>query len=96
MGHYRSNVRDLEFNLFKTLALEKVLASGAFGDLDSESVRQMLGEAAKMAEGPLAEAFAETDRHPPAFDPATHTVSIPEPFKKAPGTGWNRLRRHPI
>ncbi|MDZ4264606.1 MAG: acyl-CoA dehydrogenase, partial [Mycobacterium sp.] len=83
MGHYKSNVRDLEFNLFEMLALEKVLASGAFGDLDSESVRQMLGEAAKMAEGPLAEAFAETDRHPPTFDPATHTVSIPEPFKKA-------------
>jgi Acyl-CoA dehydrogenase N terminal len=26
MGHYKSNVRDLEFNLFETLGLEKVLA----------------------------------------------------------------------
>ena len=26
MGHYRSNVRDLEFNLFELLELEKVLA----------------------------------------------------------------------
>ena len=42
MGHYRSNVRDLEFNLFETLALEKVLATGDFGDLDGESVREML------------------------------------------------------
>ncbi|MBX7431745.1 acyl-CoA dehydrogenase [Mycobacterium sp. Y57] len=83
MGHYRSNIRDLEFNLFETLALEEVLSGGAFGDLDGESVRQMLHEAAKQAEGPLAEAFAETDRHPPAFDPAAHTVSIPEPFKKS-------------
>ncbi len=96
MGHYKSNVRDLEFNLFEMLALEKVLATGAFGDLDGESVRQMLDEAAKMAEGPLAEAFAETDRHPPTFDPAAHTVSIPEPFKKAfrawyDGGDWFRV-----
>ena len=83
MGHYRSNVRDLEFTLFELLALEKVLATGAYGDLDGESVRQMLHEAAKQAEGPLAEPFAETDRHPPVFDPANHVVRIPEPFKKA-------------
>ena len=83
MGHYRSNVRDLEFNLFEMLDLDKVVATGEFGDLDGESVRQMLDEAAKLAEGPLAEPFAETDRHPPTFDPSTHTVSIPGPFKKA-------------
>ncbi len=28
MGHYKSNVRDLEFNLFEMLDLEKVLATG--------------------------------------------------------------------
>lgn len=83
MGHYKSNVRDLEFNLFEVFALEKVLATGEFGDLDSPSVRDMLREAAKLAEGPLAEAFAETDRNPPTFDPSTHVVSIPEPFKRA-------------
>ena len=83
MGHYKSNVRDLEFNLFEVLALEKVLATGEFGDLDAPSVREMIREAAKLAEGPLAEPFAETDRHPPTFDPATHVVSIPESFKRA-------------
>ena len=69
MGHYKSNVRDLEFNLFEVLDLEKVLATGEFGDLDGESVREMLAEAARQAEGPLAESFAESDRHPPTFDP---------------------------
>src|SRR5690349_7675613 len=83
MGHYKSNVRDLEFNLFEVLDLEKVLATGEFGDLDDESVREMLHEASRQAEGPLAESFAETDRNPPTFDPAAHTVSIPEPFKKS-------------
>ena len=83
MGHYKSNVRDLEFNLCEVLDLEKVLATGEFGDLDADSVRQMLGEAARLAEGPLAESFAESDRNPPTFDPDAHTVTLPEPFKKS-------------
>ena len=83
MGHYKSNVRDLEFNLFEVLELEKALATGEFGDLDGESVRQMLDEASKLAEGPLAESFADADRHPPTFDPKTHVVTIPESFKKS-------------
>jgi alkylation response protein AidB-like acyl-CoA dehydrogenase len=83
MGHYKSNVRDLEFNLFETLVLEQVLADGAFGDLDGDSVRQMLSEAARLAEGPVAESFADGDRHPPTFDPDTHVVSLPASFKKS-------------
>ena len=37
----------------------------------------------KLAEGPIAESFAETDRRPPTFDPDTHVVTIPEPFKQS-------------
>ncbi|MBS9533289.1 acyl-CoA dehydrogenase [Mycobacterium sp. M1] len=83
MGHYRSNVRDLEFNLFELLQLEQCLAGGEFGDLDGDTVRQMLAEAARLAEGPLAESFAAGDRQPAAFDPATHTVTLAEPFKES-------------
>jgi alkylation response protein AidB-like acyl-CoA dehydrogenase len=83
MGHYKSNVRDLEFNLFEVLGLEQVLADEAFGDLDGESVREMLSEAARLAEGPVAESFADGDRHPPTFDPDTHVVTLPDPFKKS-------------
>jgi alkylation response protein AidB-like acyl-CoA dehydrogenase len=81
MGHYKSNVRDLEFNLFEVLDLEKALATGEFGDLDGESVREMFDEAARQAEGPLAEPFADADRNPPTFDPNMHTVTMPESFK---------------
>jgi alkylation response protein AidB-like acyl-CoA dehydrogenase len=81
MGHYKSNVRDLEFSLFEVLDLEKALATGEFGDLDGESVREMLDEAARLAEGPVAESFADADRNPPTFDPETHTVHLPESFK---------------
>ncbi len=83
MGHYKANVRDLEFNLFEVLELEKALATGEFGDLDGESVREMLAEAARLAQGPLAESFAEGDRTPPEFDPETHAVRLPESFKSS-------------
>jgi hypothetical protein len=82
MSHYRSNVRDLEFNLFEALNLEQVLADEAFGDLDGDSVHQMLSEAARLAEGPVAESFAESDPHTPTFDTGTQVVTLPEPFKK--------------
>ncbi|QKT08675.1 acyl-CoA dehydrogenase [Gordonia sp. X0973] len=92
MGHYKSNLRDLQFNIFEVLGLEKVLGEGEFADLDRETVADMFREVAALAEGPIAEPFADTDRNPPVFDPETHTVAIPEGFKKAVATfqesGW--------
>ncbi len=81
VSHYKANVRDLEFNLFEVLDLEKALATGEFGDLDGEAVREMLAEAARLAQGPLAESFADGDRNPPEFDPDSHAVRLPESFK---------------
>ncbi|MCA2209624.1 acyl-CoA dehydrogenase [Nocardia rosealba] len=83
MGHYKANVRDLEFNLFEVLGVGKVLDAGAFGDLDTDTVKEMLSEVRRLAEGPLADSFADADRNPPVFDPNTHTVTIPESFKKS-------------
>ncbi|WP_194829393.1 acyl-CoA dehydrogenase [Nocardia sp. XZ_19_231] len=83
MGHYKANVRDLEFNLFEVLGIDKVLDAGAFGDLDTDTVKEMLSEVRRLAEGPLAESFADADRNPPVFDPNTHTVKLPESFKKS-------------
>ena len=95
MGHYKPNVRDLEFNLFEVLELEKTLAGGEFGDLDGDTVRDMLGEAARLAQGPLAEPFTEGDRNPPTFDPRTHGVTLPDGFKAAVrawmDAGWSRV-----
>ncbi len=95
MGHYVANVRDLEFNLFEVLDLGAVLGTGRFGDLDEDTVRTILAEAARLAEGPVAETFAFADRHPPEFDPATHKVSIPPELAKTveaiKEAGWWRL-----
>jgi alkylation response protein AidB-like acyl-CoA dehydrogenase len=83
MSHYKSNVRDLEFNLFEVLGVDRVLGTGPFADLDEETARGILHEVARLAEGPLAASFADADRHPPVFDPATHTATLPESFKQS-------------
>ena len=83
MGHYIANVRDIEFNLFEVLKLDDVLASGGYGDLDLDTARTMLGEVARLAEGPVAESFAAADRNPPVFDPDRHTISVPGELAKS-------------
>ncbi len=83
MGHYITNVRDIEFNLFEVLNLGDVLASGGYGDLDVDTARTMLDEVARLAEGPVAESFAAADRHPPVFDPERHTISVPGELAKS-------------
>ena len=83
MGHYIANVRDIEFNLFEVLKLDDVLASGGYGDLDLDTARTMLGEVARLAEGPVAESFAAADRNPPVFDPDRHTINVPGELAKS-------------
>jgi alkylation response protein AidB-like acyl-CoA dehydrogenase len=83
MGHFKSNVRDIEFNLFEVFGTDKVLENAPFQDLDEATARGMVEEVAKLAEGPLAASFADADRNPPVFDPETHSVTIPESFKKS-------------
>jgi alkylation response protein AidB-like acyl-CoA dehydrogenase len=83
LGHYITNVRDIEFNLFEVLNLGDILDSGGYGDLDVDTVRTMLDEVARLAEGPVAESFAVADRHPPVFDPDRHTISVPGELAKS-------------
>jgi alkylation response protein AidB-like acyl-CoA dehydrogenase len=81
MGHYTANLRDLEFNLFEFLDTKDRFGTGPFEQMDAGTARGVLAEIRRLAEGPLAESFAEADRNPPVFDPATHSVTLPEAFK---------------
>ncbi len=83
MSHYKSNLRDIEFNLFEVLGRQELLGAGPFADVDAETARDMLAEVNRLAIGPMAESFADADRNPPVFDPATGTVTMPESFRKS-------------
>jgi alkylation response protein AidB-like acyl-CoA dehydrogenase len=83
MGHYKANLRDLEFNLFEVFGRGSVLGQGPYADVDTDTAREMLRQVARLAENELAESLLDSDRNPPVFDPATHSVTIPESFKKS-------------
>src|SRR5437763_7068955 len=95
MGHYKANLRDIEFNLFEVFGRGELLGTGPFADIDEVTARSLLAEMRAIAEGPLAESFTDADRNPPVFDPATSTVTLPESFKQSYRTyveaGWDRL-----
>jgi alkylation response protein AidB-like acyl-CoA dehydrogenase len=81
MGHYKSNLRDIEFNLFEVLGTDQVLGTGPFADIDAATAREILAEVDRLARDDLAASFEESDRTPPVFDPETHTAPVPEAFK---------------
>ena len=83
MSHYKSNLRDIEFNLFEMLRRQDVLGKAPYPELDTETVREVLAEVNRLAVGPLADSFAEADRNPPVFDPAAGSVTIPDGFKRS-------------
>ena len=95
MSHYKSNVRDQAFNLFEVFGVDRVLGQGSFADLDEDTIREMLAEIVRIAEGPVADSFAESDRNPPVFDPDAHTVTLPAAFKKSVRAitegGWDKI-----
>ena len=86
MTHYKSNLRDIEFNLFEVLRRQDLLDSDAYPELDTETARGILAELDRLATGPLAESFADADRNPPVFDAATNSVKIPDSLRKSYGT----------
>ena len=83
MSHYKTNLRDLEFNLFEVFGVDKLLGSEAYPDIDVDTARSVLAETARMARDDLGASYLSTDREPPVFDPATHSVVMPDAFKKS-------------
>lgn len=95
MTHYKSNLRDIEFNLFEVFRRQDVLGEGPFEELDEETARTILAEVDRLATGVVAESFEDADRNPPVFDPKTNTVALPESLKKSykayMDAGWYNL-----
>lgn len=95
MGHYKSNLRDIEFNLFEVFGADQSLGKGPFADLDKDSARDLLKEVERLASNDLAASFVEGDRTPPVFNKETGEVNLPAAFLKSYQTyhdgGWDKL-----
>jgi hypothetical protein len=83
VSHYKSNLRDIEFNLLEVLGRGEVLGQGPYAEMDVDTAREVLGEIDRLAKNELAASFEDADRNPPVFDPETHQVTMPEAFKKS-------------
>ena len=83
MSHYRSNLRDIEFNLFEVLGRDEVLGTGPFEEVDTDTARTILAEVDRLAREDLAASYQDSDRCPPVFDAATGTADLPDSFVKS-------------
>ncbi|MDT5030270.1 MAG: hypothetical protein QOC94_441, partial [Actinoplanes sp.] len=83
MTHYKSNLRDLEFNLFEVFGADRAFGQAPFDEIDADTARDVLAEVNRMAREDLAASYTDADRNPPIFDPATNTAPLPESFKKS-------------
>ena len=83
MGHYKSNLRDIEFNLFEVFGRQQVLGSSPYAEVDEDTARSILHEVERLATHELAESLLDSDREPPVYDPATRTVAMPAGFAKS-------------
>ncbi|HEY8455068.1 MAG TPA: acyl-CoA dehydrogenase [Actinopolymorphaceae bacterium] len=83
MGHYKSNLKDLEFTLFDVLGRDAILGQGPYADIDLDTARSIFAELDRLAREEVAASFQESDRNPAVYDPATKTVRLSESFKKS-------------
>ncbi len=83
MSHYKSNLRDIHFNLFELLGRQDILGAGPFEEMDVDTAKEILAEVDRISREDLAASFEDGDRNPPVFDPKTNTAPVPESFKKS-------------
>ncbi len=83
MSHYKSNIRDIEFNLFEVLGRDEILGKGLFEEIDTDTAKSILGEVDRLAREEIAASFEDGDRNPPVFDPETHEVKMNPNFTKS-------------
>ncbi|HSE10863.1 MAG TPA: acyl-CoA dehydrogenase [Nocardioidaceae bacterium] len=83
MSHYKSNIRDIEFNLFEVFGRDEVLGNGLFEEVDVDTAKSILAEVDRLAREEIAASFEDGDRNPPVFDPETNSVKMNENFAKS-------------
>ncbi|HWB72016.1 MAG TPA: acyl-CoA dehydrogenase [Egibacteraceae bacterium] len=81
MGHYLSNLRDLEFNLFEVFRVDRYLSREPFAQLDVDTARELLRGVERLASHQFADSFAEGDRVPLRLDGGE--VAIPSGIRRS-------------
>jgi hypothetical protein len=81
--HYRSNLRDIFFNLFEVLDVGRTsLGHAPFGSMDEASAREAIRACEELCATEIASSFSEADRHPPTLD-AEGNVKLPPGLRRS-------------
>ena len=93
MTHYKSNLRDIEFNLFEANRLESYLSAAPFEEFDHETVMDLLREIDRLAREDFAASFVDADRNPPRLEDGRVLLSdaIKASLDAYYEGGWDRL-----
>ena len=83
MSHYKSNLRDVEFNMFELFNRQDILGTGPFEEVDTDTAKSILAEIDRISRDDLAASFEDADRNPPVYDPAEKTVTMNPAFAKS-------------
>jgi alkylation response protein AidB-like acyl-CoA dehydrogenase len=93
MSHYKSNRRDIEFNLFEYLKVGEYYGKAPFASFDEDTARDALREVDRLATEEFANSFAEADRNPPEL--VDGEVKLPDAVKASLDAmydgGWHLL-----
>jgi alkylation response protein AidB-like acyl-CoA dehydrogenase len=93
MSHYRSNLRDLHFNLFEVHRFQDYLGGEHFPGLDPDTVRDVLDEVDRLASDQWAASFSIADRHPPELvdGEVRLPIELKESIQAFQAGGWDRF-----
>ena len=69
LSHYKTNLRDIEFNLFEVLGRDEVLGTGPFAEVDGETARSILAEVDRLAREDLAASYDRQRPQPAGLRP---------------------------
>ena len=93
--HFKSNLRDIFFNLFECLNVGKVsLGQGPFQNMDEAGARDVIETFEKLCTNEFAKSYADSDRNPPTFG-SDGNVKLPASVKESLKTfyegDWHKL-----
>jgi alkylation response protein AidB-like acyl-CoA dehydrogenase len=93
VSHYKSNLRDLEFNLFEVSRIQDYLGTGDWADLDESTAHDILTEIERLSREDFAASYVDQDRIPLVLEEGE--VHLPESVKAGVRAfrdgGWDRL-----
>ena len=93
MSHYKSNLRDLQFNLFEYNRTQQYFGRAPFTQMDEDTARSILSEVEKLAVNQIAESFEDGDRIPLKLE--NGNVTLPPAVRKSIESffegEWHRL-----